>query len=616
MARSDNWRINKSGIMAVEGAQILRSLQKVAGAAGLPKKFKVKFATKRQGSGINFDTKELVIGAGRLFNEAPIPADLFDVLVGLTIHEVGHEGIDTVQVLKLMESSSEYVHKSRLESNLFQVFCNVGEDIVIETRTRNNPNLAEYDEIMHKWATTQMKEAKPNKLMDVWIEYALGHKATTVMDLVPELADAMTQLVALTQYLRAKHHHSARDRFTAYQQYWNATKELILHPPKPPEPPQQQPDDSPAPQPQPQPQADDTENDEDKEDGIPDPEETTPDTDTPGTEDAEPEPDAQVEDEKDEEDGAVDVPSDGDDEQSSSEQDGAQGQDGSSTQDDDDDAMDRPLEPQDADNIDEDLADDIDEALETDQEDVTDEVQKEFGSTTIYPVIRSRETRTPLVRPDPTLRKQLERILTIRKRLQVRTMHGEKYGKIDKRHLHRFKTDERIFNLKYKFPDGFPNTRILIDLSSSMSGREAEEVLEAAGSLQSLVNAEVWCYYHHQGQVSLIRADEGKLIRKVKPEGSTPSGLAIVGVSIGMKKGGLVIHLTDGEHNMGQEPRSAHWILKKRGIDLVNLIWGRDIKHYDYDGISFKRLNGLADFPEALYQILMEQMNLRKVGGK
>lgn len=79
MARSENWRINKSSLIAVEGAQLLKALQKVAGAAGLPKDYAVKFATKAQMSGIDFDGKELVIGAGRIFQEAPLPADKMDV---------------------------------------------------------------------------------------------------------------------------------------------------------------------------------------------------------------------------------------------------------------------------------------------------------------------------------------------------------------------------------------------------------------------------------------------------------------------------------------------------------------------------------------------------------
>jgi len=230
-------------------------------------------------------------------------------------------------------------------------------------------------------------------------------------------------------------------------------------------------------------------------------------------------------------------------------------------------------------------------------------------------VIRSRETKTPLIKPDQLLRKKLERVMTIRKRLQTRTMRGEQYGQIDRRHLHRIKTDERIFSLRYKFPDGFPNTRILLDLSGSMSRGQADEVLEAAGALQTLVNAEVWCYYN-EGEVRLIRVDDGKLIHQFKPDGQTPSGLAIVGVAVGLRKGGLVIHLTDGQHNFGQSPCTAHWILKKRGVDLVNLIWGSDIKQYALDGMNMVQLRGLAEFPDALYRILVEQTKLSKIGGK
>jgi hypothetical protein len=282
--------------------------------------------------------------------------------------------------------------------------------------------------------------------------------------------------------------------------------------------------------------------------------------------------------------------------------------------------LDRPLAPKPADLISEELAKAIDDAVETDQEDISGEVAASFkeqlvgADIDVRTIIRSRETKTPLIKPDQLLRKKLERIMTIRKRLQARTMHGEQYGKIDKRHLHRVVTDERIFSLRYKFPDGFPNTRILIDLSGSMSGRQADEVLEAAGALQTLVNAEVWCYNHIGKIIQLVRMDEGRLVHRFEPNGDTPSGLAIVGVSLGMKKGGLVIHLTDGKHNVGQKPWNAHWILAKRGISLVNLIWGVHTSHYNLDGMNYRQLHGLAEFPESLYQILIEQAKLGKVG--
>lgn len=619
MARSENWRINKSSIMAIEGAQILRALQKVAGAAGLPKDFTVKFATKARCSGMDFDNKEMIIGAGRLFQEAPMPPDLFDALVGLTLHEVGHQqiGTDKVWSITSRHQNASSICPTAHEEDVFGKFVNIGEDITIESRTRANPNLAEYDQALHDWAVTQMRDAQPSKLMEVWIEYALGHKSTTVMDLPEELVEPMQQLVSLTGWLR-KNPANYTDRAQSYLSYWNAVKDAILNPPLPPSQ-AQEPDENGQQQAQPQAGADDG-----QESGGTDPA-TSPDPSAlaPDNQEQEPEPPASsgAEGEAPQEETP---PNDGNANESAGEATSAPESGGESEEAE----LDRPLAQDPEDSIDDELAEAIEDAVQSDSEDVTEEVAGEFNEHQqgggsphslqhrIYPVIRSRETRTPLIKPDPQLRKRLERILTIRKRLQARTMHGEQYGRIDKRHLHRVKTDERVFSLRYKFPDGFPNTRILIDLSGSMSGREADEVLEAAGALQTLVGAEVWCYYHDEGKVQLIRVDEGKLIRSLEPEGDTPSGLAIVGVAVGMRKDGLVIHLTDGESNHGQAPWSAHWILKKKGINLVNMIWGMSTKQYSLQGMNYRQLDGLADFPEALYQILIEQTKLSKVGGK
>lgn len=601
MARSDNWRINKSGVMAIEGAQVLKALQKVAGAAGLPKGFKVRFATKAHSSGIDFDAKEMVIGAGRLFNEAPIPADLFDVLVGLTLHETGHQGIGTDDVWTFL--NARYGTMTQHEIDIFQKFVNIGEDIAIESRIRANPNLAEYDEALHNWAVAQMRDAQPSKLMEVWLEYALGHKSTTVMNLPEELVEPMQQLVALTGWLRKNMAHYT-NRARAYLNYWGVVKDAILNPPQP----KSQSDSQGQQEAQTQVGTDGEKSDASSDEpSVPAPEPPS----SSGTENETPhEPEQSNE----------DVAGNSGEDSSASEPDDGSSQTGDG--DEKEGAMERPLAPSAEDSIDDELADAIEDAIESELEDITKEVAEEFQQQNnneynlAYPVIRSRETKTPLIKPNLQLRKRLERIMTIRKRLQARTMRGEQYGRIDKRHLHRIGTDERIFSLRYKFPDGFPNTRILIDLSSSMSGREADEVLEAAGALQTLVNAEVWCYNRDEGKINLVRMDEGKLIHTFEPDGDTPSGLAIVGVSLGMRRGGLVIHLTDGQHNVGQTPWTANWILKKNGINLVNLIWGRSTRQYALDGISYQKLDGLADFPEALYRILIEQVKLSKIGGK
>lgn len=609
MARSDNWRINKSSLMAVEGAQILRALQKVAGAAGLPSPYKVRFATSSIHSGINFTDHEVVIGAGRLFQEAPMPSDKMDVMVGLTLHEVGHYTIGTKQVSDAIGNNTRYTPP--IEADLFQSFVNIGEDVVVESRTLANPNLSDYEKSLHNWIVPNLRAAKTNRLLELWIEYALGHKAEAMLDLPPEMNEAMSQLAALTGWLRRlENSKSPMDRVLAYQRYWSTLKDIILNPPMPPKPESEQTtgqDESGKSESQGQSESPPAESAKPDETGEPE---------SPSSSGAE-EP-APKEPEQGESAKSSSAPEPGDDSDSkvTGQTSGAEAVE---------DEMDVPLAPRPEDNIDDDLVKQIEEAVESESEDITDQVLEEFGDQLMpqHPwqqrsIIRSRETKTPTIKPDAQLRKKLERIMTIRKRLQARTMHGEQYGRIDKRHLHRIRTDQRIFSLRYKFPDGFPNTRILIDLSGSMSGKQADEVLEAAGALQTLVNAEVWCY-NNTNQINLVRMDEGKLIHRFEPGGNTPSGIAIVGVSLGMKRDGLIIHLTDGRHNHGQPPWNANWIVKGRGIELVNLIWGSDFgstKQYEFEGMNFRKIDGLAEFPDALYQILVEKARLSKIGGK
>jgi len=596
MSRSNNWRINKSSIMAVEGAQALKALRKVAGASGLPSDYKVHFSSESIGAGIDLDDKEVHIGGGRLFTEAPIPPEKFDVLVGLTMHEVGHQQIQTDAVWRSLQSRIYQLPQN--EKLILKEFVNVGEDIAIESRLAQNPALQDYGDALFNWASAQSRGAKEHKLMELWVEYGLLHKADKLLNLPTEMDAPMSLLAALTGWLRNDHGYD--ERASAYLDYWTQLKEDFMRPEPPKEPKTTQPEKDKL--------GDNTDGTNTTE-----PSEETEDWSKEWGNDSEKENEEDGEEDSEEKKaGSGGLSS------------GTEGEDGDEvTGDEDDDGeLKAPLTEKDGDRISDDLADAIREAMENNREDITSQILDEFSKLSgkqefSNAIIRSRESKSQLIQPNSNLCKKLSRILTIKKRLQSRTMHGEQYGHIDKRHLARVGTDKRIFSLKYKFPDGFPNTRILIDLSGSMSGTQATSVLQAAGALQMLANAEVWGYYQdgNIGNIQLIRLDEGKLVHHFDPIGSTPSGLGIVGVSLGMKKNGLVIHLTDGEHNYGQEPWNAHWVLQKRGIQLVNLIWGRVTKHYDLPGLNFRKLDGLADFPDALYEILVQQAKLGNIGG-
>ena len=192
-------------------------------------------------------------------------------------------------------------------------------------------------------------------------------------------------------------------------------------------------------------------------------------------------------------------------------------------------------------------------------------------------------------------------------------MRGESYGKLDMRKLHRSQTDLKMFKLKYRFPDGFPDCAILVDMSGSMSGKQAEEVITAATSLALVVRCKVWAYAEHSSEIKLVKLDEGKITHASSPGGNTPSGIALVGVAQTLKPGGLIVHLTDGEHNVEYGPAEATQVLNRKNINAVHLLWGK--REGPYAGLPCKLLeNGLGDFPDALYWILVEQLRLEGLG--
>ncbi|GEM_PF-6051541 len=552
-ARSSNWRVNSSSVKAVEGAYILRALKKVAGAVGLPAGYKVRFSTNAATSSFDADNEQIQIGAGDLFTKAPIPPENLDILVGRTLHEVAHQTINTAGVW------ASCLHKvPQAERPLFQSFVSIGEDIVIDYKLTSNENLRDYYEAAMEKAVLNRREPRMNSLLELWVEFALAKNPDIMMQAPDEMSEYMLELAELTEKLQVPMDRFSGTRIRAdyYLSYWLAVKEVILHPPE-------LPGDMFG-------------------SGLP-----APDQDGE-TEEANIDGPTQK--------GPTDQKTDKEDKFST--------------------PMDSKTAP-----IDQRLAKDIEEAMVSDTEDITQEIYKEFeeaGFKTTsrgFLITRKNETKTIQIKPDPELCRKLERILMIRQRLQSRVMRGENYGKLDMRKLHRSQTDQRIFKLKYRFPDGFPESAILVDMSGSMTGEQAEEVIIAATSLASVVKCQVWAYAQTSSEIAITRLNEGTYTHGARPEGNTPSGVALAAVADTLKKGGLIIHLTDGEHNVEFGPAEATAILNKKHIKAVHLLWSDHTA--PYTGLQYKVLaGGLGEFPEALYQILIEQLKLEGMARK
>jgi len=544
-ARSSNWRVNSSSIKSVEGAYILRALRKVAGVAGLPGAYRVRFKVPNDTNDLAPESDDVKIEAGDVFKKAPIPPDRLDVLVGRTLHEVEHYTINTIGVWLSCQ------HKvPRDERDLFQAFVSIGEDVVIDHRLTANANLREYYEAALAELFGPRRRVNITSLLDIWIEYALA-KDRRILAWVPAvLRDPMDELVDLTQRLAAPMDRltGTRNRAEQYVASWAVIRERVIHPPT---------------------------------------------LDEIGAEGAGGEsPEGQEGEGQPNISGPTDSNQPGDE------------------------SHDLPQLNSDQAPIDPSLAKAIEEAMVSDTEDVTNKVYGDFEEAGFnckhginFVVTRKRETKTVAVRPDQEQCRKLERVLTIRKRLQSRVMRGEEFGRLDMRRLHRSQTDQRMFKLKYRFPDGFPETAILVDMSGSMSGQQAEEVIVAATSLASVVKCKVWSYAESSSEIKLVKLDDGKVTHGCTPSGNTPSGIALVGVADTLKKGGLIIHLTDGEHNVEFGPAEAMQVLDRKGVSAVHLIWGDKLG--PYEGLQCKVLSGgLSEFPEALYWVLVEQLRL------
>jgi hypothetical protein len=553
-ARSSNWRVNSSSIKSVEGAHILRALKKVAGAAGLPASKKVRFNTNAYMMAVELDNDLVRIDAGDLFSKAPIPPENMDVLVGRTLHEVEHYAINSSGVW-----FSCHYRVPEIERDLFESFVNIGEDVIVDHRLGSNRNLKDYHEAAVAKLFDGRRAPKTNSVLEIWIEYSLAHNPGILHRVPQAMMPAMAELVTLNEKLKAPMERLAGTRIRAdlYVSSWEVVRYLVLHPPE-------------------------SEDEQACGDG------TMPQESPPGDD---PSPGKTMP-------GPTDWHNPNPKERDTS----------------------LPLMNTLPAPIDEKLAEAIEEAMTTDTEDITKQVYNDFEEAGYMPrsivsfvVTRKHETKTIVVKPDPEQCRKLERILTIRKRLQARIMRGESYGRLDMRKLHRSQTDQKMFKLKYRFPDGFPDAAVLVDMSGSMSGKQAEEVIVAATSLATIVKCKVWSYAEQGSEIKLVKLDEGKITHKSSPCGNTPSGIAMVGVAETLKPGGLIIHLTDGEHNVEFGPAEATQVLNRKGISAIHLLWGKQLG--PYDGLPSKILNnGIEEFPDALYWILVQQLGLAGLG--
>ena len=94
LALSSDWRITKSSVKAIDMANALQSLRRLAGGLGVKAEI-IRYATDEQSK----SNKTLIeIDAHYATQSQPIRDSEFDVLAGAMLHECGHYKIDSVDV--------------------------------------------------------------------------------------------------------------------------------------------------------------------------------------------------------------------------------------------------------------------------------------------------------------------------------------------------------------------------------------------------------------------------------------------------------------------------------------------------------------------------------------
>jgi len=121
---SEYWRVNTSSSEAVELANLLRALRKVAGYLG-PNAGNIEYTGMSRGGG-----SAIVIDPARVMGRYPVPPAKVDLLIGITVHEALHRIVWSDHVWKLLEPFSEAMTK--LEMLRLQRIVHTGEDIYVD----------------------------------------------------------------------------------------------------------------------------------------------------------------------------------------------------------------------------------------------------------------------------------------------------------------------------------------------------------------------------------------------------------------------------------------------------------------------------------------------------
>ena len=235
------------------------------------------------------------------------------------------------------------------------------------------------------------------------------------------------------------------------------------------------------------------------------------------------------------------------------------------------------------------------------------------------------------VSADPLQVERLKRIFNRQKDLLRRArirgiIRGVDMGKIDARRLYRVPMNGKIFKRKdISGSDYSWSISIVADASGSMAGRGIADRpwTVAEQTFVSLTEAakgffnrlEVFAYQEQARQCNLVRLYQGGELYTIVPTGQTPTGQAIIGAAMLMKRDErrkLIIHITDGAANCGLNVVDALEYCQRHGIDLITIGCGCNLQTRQFLLERYPRgtvylMDDIRNLPEGLENLFRDR---------
>jgi hypothetical protein len=187
-------------------------------------------------------------------------------------------------------------------------------------------------------------------------------------------------------------------------------------------------------------------------------------------------------------------------------------------------------------------------------------------------------------------------------------------GKIDPRRLYRAPMTGRCFQQEEHHPNLDWNVALLMDASGSMRGNKWRMVENTVANIHKALTGfqnhlQAFAYFEKDGILMISHLIKNNHIQSVPPSGLTASGQAIIAAAYLMpkiRKRNILIHVTDGESNLGCDVRHAIDYCRKEKIDLITLGCGykdREAMVRQY-GKSIQFLDHFGQLTQAMERLL------------